>query len=218
MGSASAANDVFYADNSVDCDMSNQANWKAGCAGDIVVCGSDDQTPGAPNTAANAACISALNNGCVPVVGLTLTVTATTDPLCFDSCDGSATILAINGTGSYAYSWDDPSNQATAIATGLCAGTFYPTVTDLGDGCTATVEVVLTAPTLLTANPQGGATVCCLCSGYAYVFPDGGTPVYTVSWDNGYNDQFQIGLCDGTYNVTVTDANGCTANGTVTIP
>ena len=37
-------------------------------------------------------------------------------------------------------------------------------------------------------------------------------------WSNGFGEQFQTGLCDGTYDVTVTDANGCVSTGTVVLP
>jgi len=219
MGSGSATDDVFYADNTTDCGMGSQVNWVQGCAGDISACGSDDGTPGAPNNAANAACIAAMNNGCVPIVSLTLEVTAITNPLCFGDCNGSATIAATSGTAPFTYLWDDPLAQTTTTATGLCNGTYNPTVVD-ATGCTAVaVPVVIVQPPLLTSPTSGSVAVCsCPCAGSAYVFPTGGTPNYTVIWDNGYTDQFQTGLCDGIYNVTVTDANGCTSTGTVILP
>ncbi|MBL4578568.1 MAG: SprB repeat-containing protein [Flavobacteriales bacterium] len=219
MGAGSATDDVFYADNNISCDNSVQGNWVQGCAGDIGACGSDDGTPGAPNNAANAACISTMNNNCVPLPILTLDLISVTDPLCFGDCNGSATTAASTGTPPYTYLWDDPLAQTTATASGLCDGIYNATVTD-ASGCTAaSVPVVITQPPLLTSPTSGSVAVCnCLCSGSAYVFPTSGTPNYTVTWDNGYGDQFQTGLCDGVYNVTVTDANGCISTGTVTLP
>jgi hypothetical protein len=40
--------------------------------------------------------------------------------------------------------------------------------------------------------------------------PSGGTPPYTFNWDGGINTEDRTGLAPGTYNVTITDFNGCT--------
>ena len=213
--SGSASGNVMYMTNSVDDDPFNSANWVSGDA-------NSEQTPGAPNNAANATWIAGLSNNCSPVL-LQLDLVSITEPLCNGDCNGSATIVATGGSSPYTYQWDDPANQTNATATGLCAGTYYPCVTD-ASGCvdtldTAGVGVVITEPLALTAPVSGGVSPCsCPCSGYVYVFPTGGTPNYTVGWSNGYADQFQTGLCDGTYDVTVTDANGCITTNTITIP
>jgi len=211
-----ATGDVMFFDNSTSDDPFDQNNWSIASA-------STTQTPGVPNNAANAAWINGLSNNCNPLPPPELVLISIVNPLCNGDCNGSATIVATSGTPPFTYLWDDPQAQTNTTATGLCDGTYYPIVTD-ASGCvdtldTAGVGVVITEPLLLTSPTSGGVSVCsCPCSGYAYVFPTGGTPDYTVSWDNGYNDQFQTGLCDGTYNVTVTDANGCTSTGTVTLP
>lgn len=50
------------------------------------------------------------------------------------SCNGQVSSIVSGGTGSYTYSWNDPLNQTTSLATGLCAGDYILTVTD-SDGC-----------------------------------------------------------------------------------
>ena len=48
------------------------------------------------------------------------------DVTCFGGNEGSATGSAIGGNvvADYQYSWNDPANQNTALATGLVAGTY----------------------------------------------------------------------------------------------
>ena len=210
----SATGDVMYMTNAVSDDPFDQANW-------VVASASTDQTPGAPNNAANAAWISGMNNGCNPTPPLVITVDSTTDISCNGLCDGAGTVIASGGTPPYTYQWDDPGLQTTTTATGLCAGPYFPVVTD-SDGCIDTMAVdslIIIEPPPLVATTTGSVAVCsCPCSGSVYLFPTGGTPPYTMIWSNGYTDQFQAGLCDGTYSVTLTDANGCTATGSITIP
>jgi len=56
--------------------------------------------------------------------------------------NGTATVGVIGGKAPYTYLWDDTSNQNTATATGLSAGTYHVSITD-ADTChtTATATV-----------------------------------------------------------------------------
>ena len=159
-------------------------------------------------------------NGCTATASATvneptsLTASATGNPAsCNGVCDGDATVTPAGGTTNYTYNWDDGAFQTTATATGLCAGTYNVTVTD-ANGCTATASFTVTEPTALTASTTGNPASCNGgCDGDATVTPAGGTTSYTYLWDDGsaQTNATATGLCDGTYNVTVTDANGCTA-------
>jgi len=206
----SVTGDVMYMTNSVDNDPFNVSNWVVGSA-------STDQTPGSANNAANATWINTLSNSCNPTAPV-LSLISAANPLCNGDCNGSAVISASGSMAPYTYQWDDPSNQTTGTATGLCSGTYYPYVTD-ANGCADTLEVVVSDPLSLSAPVSGGVAVCnCSCPGSLYVMPSGGTPNYSVIWSNGYTDQFQTGICMGAFSVTVTDSNGCTANGSITLP
>jgi hypothetical protein len=71
-------------------------------------------------------------------------------------------------------------------------------------------------------NMTSSATVSnVLCNGLATgsstVTPSGGTAPYTYAWSNGATSQTANNLPSGIYTVTVTDANGCTDQMSVTI-
>src|SRR5690606_780448 len=57
------------------------------------------------------------------------------------------------------------------------------------------------------------------CDGEVYLSVLGGELLYSYIWDdpNAQTSNPAVGLCAGTYNVTVTDANSCTANSSILI-
>ncbi len=54
-------------------------------------------------------------------------------------------------------------------------------------------------------------------NGIIQAIPSGGTPQYQFLWSNNATTQAAFGLQNGTYTVTVTDANGCTTSASVTL-
>lgn len=146
-------------------------------------------------------------------------VTASSTPaLCFGQASGTATANPSGGTGPYTFVWYNsvmaPIGQTTQTASGLVAGTYNVTATD-ALGCTATVSVVVGQPAAAlnaTATPTAPA---CFggCNGSILVnAPSGGTPTYQYSINGG---AYQAGntfnaLCQGTYTISVKDANNCT--------
>ncbi|PCH97859.1 MAG: hypothetical protein COB85_02375 [Bacteroidetes bacterium] len=160
------------------------------------------------------------SNGCVTTASVELTsppslniaITDSNDVSCNGVCDGSATVSAVGGTGAYTYSWSN--SQTTSTATVLCAASYTVSVTD-NNGCVMSAPVTIEQPPPLTATTTGTVTPCpCPCAGVVRVFPAGGTPPYNVIWSSGETDKYLSKLCDGTYGVTVTDANGCIVIGT----
>ncbi|MCB9449119.1 MAG: gliding motility-associated C-terminal domain-containing protein [Flavobacteriales bacterium] len=145
--------------------------------------------------------------------GADLSATSTyTNTLCYGSTDGTATALPSGGSAPYFYLWSN--GQTTATATGLAAGTYLVTVTDV-NGCTlpSGVSVTVGEPTAITATANSTDALCGTGSGNAVVYPSGGTPGYTYQWDAGAGNQTTAtatGLTTGNFVVTITDANGCT--------
>jgi gliding motility-associated-like protein len=147
---------------------------------------------------------------------VTVSIVSTTDASCAGN-DGTATAEALGGTAPVSYSWA-PSGGIAATATGLAAGTYTVTATD-ADGCTAQATATIASsggPTISAVDvsptgcnpPSGTITITAAGTGLEYSI-DGGT---TFQASNSFT-----GLVTGTYDVVVSDADGCTATGTATI-
>ena len=158
------------------------------------------------------------DNGCISVSTVVITepnpLSATTtadDASCFGECDGEATAFTVGGTFPYTYQWNDPNNQTTLTAVGLCPGPYEVEITDI-NGCVATALVDIFEPTEITIDTTIVDATCGQCNGEITVTPDGGVPGYTYLWGNGETTASISGLCPGVYTVDVTDAIGCTVN------
>ncbi|MBN8701853.1 MAG: gliding motility-associated C-terminal domain-containing protein [Bacteroidetes bacterium] len=143
-------------------------------------------------------------------------ISTLTNVLCNGDATGSATAAAIGGVGAYTYSWS--SGQNTAVVNSFTANTYTVTITD-ANGCTAQAYANITEPPLLQVSSVVQSTVDCFGNnnGSAIANPNGGTGSYTYSWSNGQQTHVANGLPAGTYQVLVTDANGCTENASMQI-
>ena len=148
-----------------------------------------------------------------------------TNVLCFGNMTGSIDLTVVGGTQPYSYSWTGPGpySALTQDINGLGVGIYTVLVTD-NNGCTANLAVTITQPpplllsTLIThptCPPNAPPPV--NSDGAIDLTVAGGTGSYTYLWStpNGAGlvptSQDQTGLISGTYNVLVTDSNGCTA-------
>ena len=151
--------------------------------------------------------------------GVTASIASQTNVSCNGGNNGTATAIGTGGTLPYSYQWPSSAgNQTTATATSLSAGTYTVTVTD-ANNCTSTASVTITQPSAVTASISTFTNTPCYgtCSGTATVLGGGGTPPFTYQWSNTQTSQTATGLCNGTYFVTVRDANNCSAVTSVTI-
>ncbi|MFI5149507.1 MAG: gliding motility-associated C-terminal domain-containing protein [Bacteroidia bacterium] len=147
---------------------------------------------------------------------LTSSVTST-NATCNGTCNGTANDNVAGGTPPYSYSWS-PGSQTINPINSLCAGVYCVTTTD-SKGCTSIACTTITEPPAIVISiAHTDATCNGSCNGSATGTVSGGTGAYTYSWTpSGGIGASAIGLCAGTYTLTVTDANGCTASLTVTI-
>jgi hypothetical protein len=134
---------------------------------------------------------------------------------CFSAADGAALVTYSGGTAPYSISWS--SGPTIAAISGLAPGTYIATITD-AKGCVKTASVTLTQPTIITLTDTH-LNIGCFGqnTGSINLNVSGGTPGYIYTWSNGATTEDLSNLVAGTYTVTVTDANLCTATANVTI-
>jgi len=151
--------------------------------------------------------------------------TAATQPTCGAS-NGSITITP-SPVGTYTYLWND--GNATAARTGLAAGTYNVTVTDVANGgCTRDTTIILNSNSSLSlqlTNPVNPG--CGTPNGSVTVGLSGGTAPYVVTITTGGNTQTLNvpiaitqavpNLAAGTYTIVVTDAQQCQQTQTITL-
>jgi gliding motility-associated-like protein len=172
-------------------------------------------------TDANGCTASATITLTQPSSGISATISSHTNISCFGNTNGSATVSVSGGTAPYSYSWNTVPAQLSASANNLGAGTYVVTVTD-ANGCTGSASVTITGPqAALSAAISAHTNISCFgnTNGSATVSVSGGTAPYTYSWNTSpvQTGSMATNLGAGNYNVTVTDAHGCTATASVSI-
>jgi hypothetical protein len=149
-------------------------------------------------------------NGCTAQASATInaapaavTITATPTQITCTNGTGSVSIVTGGGTGTRTVTGDATTN--------LAPGTYNYTVTD-ANGCTASTSATINAaPNAVTITATPTQILCAGGTGSVSIVTGGGTGTRTVTGDATTN------LAPGTYNYTVTDANGCTASTSATI-
>jgi hypothetical protein len=163
-----------------------------------------------------------------PCTGITIVVNGTTtNPTGPATTNGSIAVTASGGTGSYTFSLNGGTFQASGSFSNLGAGNYNITARD-NNGCTGSNTFTLTAP-----NPCAGITITVsgvvtnptapgATNGSIAATGSGGTAPYTYSINSG---PFQSSgtfnnLAAGNYSITARDNNTCvgSANFTLTAP
>ena len=141
--------------------------------------------------------------------------------------DGAIDITASGGSGNYTYQWTGPGVFSTdEDQRGLGAGTYCVIVIDSEGNSSEEHCFVLDEPPAVEVVGVTSEPECNFASGAPNgaidITATGGTGSipYYYNWSGQgtvADDEDQTGLGAGTYNVTITDSNGCTATASYTL-
>ena len=143
---------------------------------------------------------------------LTASINVIQNVSCYGGSNGSAYAVPSGGTAGFTYLWSNSSTGDTAASLNYVGAGYYVTVTD-AHGCTTTAHGVITQPTALNITITSLVNVSCNGGNNGSIngVVTGGTVAYSYSWSNGETVMHDTNLVAGTYYLTVTDGNGCTA-------
>ncbi|NJK82454.1 MAG: hypothetical protein HC912_00155 [Saprospiraceae bacterium] len=132
-----------------------------------------------------------------------LTIEAASTPADCNAANGTATVVAQNGTAPFVYLWN--TGAQTATLEGLNAGSYTVTVVD-ANGCRGEGQVQVDDKNITLTTESSSASCVNGTNGTATVIPSGGDAPYTFAWSNGANTANISDLAPAEYTVTVTDA------------
>lgn len=130
---------------------------------------------------------------------------------CHGAGDGFIDLSIVGGTAPYNYLWS--TGASTEDLNKLRAGNYLVTVTD-GRQCSATKAYTIFEPSGIRTNYQAGQF-----EGLWFInlIVEGGVQPFQYKWSNGETTQDIFNVPNGTYAVTITDAQNCTANTTISL-
>ncbi len=144
---------------------------------------------------------------------LQATLSGMSDPLCYASQDGTASIEISGGTTPYEVIWSaQPDFSETAIQN-LPAGDHLVSVLD-ANGCTFEISFSLSAPPELLITVEDGIVLCIGNELELQATASGGTGNLAYIWSHGPNNGSTYLVypeADTTFHVFATDINGCTS-------
>lgn len=134
---------------------------------------------------------------------------------CGDDSTGTASVNITGGTPPYSVLWS--TNETTNNISNLPSGSYSVQVID-GAGCVAFDNAVISGPDPLLALLTPNYDLSDPCNSEIYLTSiSGGTPPYSYAWNdpNNQTTPTAVGLCNGTYELTVTDNSGCVKTFTI---
>lgn len=171
-------------------------------------------SPAINNTSTTTYTFTPTAGQCATTTVMTVTINAQIIPIftqlgpyCQNTSVGTLPNTSTNGiTGTW--------NPATINTTTTTTYTFTPT---LGQCAQSTTMTIIINPAV-TANVTGTNPVCDnACNGTATATPLTGSAPFTYVWAPSGSTQTITNLCEGIYNVTITDSFGCQTAGSVTL-
>lgn len=177
----------------------------------------------------NNGCVDSLNASVNNLNAATLSLVSQNNILCFGDTTGNAIVSANGGVGPYTFVWTNNSIvvqtsnavNSTDTLSNAAPGQYLVEVTD-NSGCVSNFIVDITGPnaalnitSVLINNASCGNS-----DGSASILVNGGTigTGYLFNWAPNVGNSANVNnLAVGTYIITVTDANACTVDTTISI-
>ncbi|MDH7448468.1 beta strand repeat-containing protein, partial [Aquimarina sp. 2201CG14-23] len=146
---------------------------------------------------------------------------------CYNGTDGSITITVTGGTGNYTYQWNTLGSSTNTLS-GITAGDYNVMVSDENNCTTTSGTITVTQPVVYDITnvniirPSATGTT----DGSIAISITGGVAPYTYQWTDNLgavvlleanvnnSSSTLANQAEGTYNILVTDADGCTINDT----
>jgi hypothetical protein len=130
------------------------------------------------------------------------------------TCTTTTINVEATGTGS-SYLW---SNEVTTATNAITTGGTYTVTATADNGCTSTTAIEITpnadAPTVSITNNSDTTVLTCSLTSINVTATGSGT---SYEWSNGANTAENTLTAPGTYTVTATAGNGCSASEQITI-
>ncbi len=193
-------------------------------AGGNIVSGSNTLTPTVNQAGTYTITVTNTSGGCTAVDNVVVTqnitapVTAITNNTGTTILTCNTTAISVTATGGGTYAWSGGATPGTAANNFTSAGSYTVTVTG-ANGCTATSNIVITqnitAPVAAITNNTGSTILTCTRTAISVTATGGGT----YAWSGGATPGTAANSLTsvGSYTVTVTAANGCTASPNIVI-
>ena len=138
---------------------------------------------------------------------------------CHNAQDAVVASFGNTGNPPFIFSWSHNTALTGSTVYNLGAGTYFLTITDI-NGCIGVDTISIIAPNPLVSNIVSIPDTNDWDVGTLIANPTGGTPPYSYLWDNSLGNSTASmipNVTQGAYSITITDANGCTINETVTV-
>ncbi|MEC9303554.1 MAG: T9SS type A sorting domain-containing protein [Bacteroidota bacterium] len=135
---------------------------------------------------------------------------------CAGENSGEINIQVNGGTAPFNHYLNGITQNSYNI-TNLVAGNYMDSIIDF-NGCSTSVSITLYEPDTLNGSLTSTQLDCYGdCDGEIYSSINGGVLPYNLQWNTGDTTDTITGICDGSYNLSITDQNGCSENVTISL-
>ena len=128
--------------------------------------------------------------------------------------DGRVNLEIIGGVAPFTFTWSNGASSQDISALG--GGNYTVTISDANEA-SLQLSAAVFEPSPISVTGNVSPLSCGDINGTIALDVTGGTAPFSYSWSNGSTERDLTGLNAGTYEVTITDANGCSLTESFTL-